>query len=63
MWEIGFWGSKGNLNEEALGGAPYPNEPGCSHVLTDMPSCRHHFMYAQEATRLPLLLETVAEGS
>ena len=39
--------------------ASYPNELGVLMSLGDMPSCKYPFMYAQEATRLSSLLETV----
>ena len=65
-WENGFRGRKGSLNEEALRGAPYPKHLflflknlGVLMSSGDMPFCRHPFMYAQEATGLPLLLEVV----
>ena len=52
---------------EALGGASYPRHLTLMYLavlmfLGDSPSCRHHFMYAQEANGLPPLLETVGEG-
>ena len=64
VWENGFRGSKIDLNVEALRGTPYPRHLtlmslGVLMSLGDMPSCRHPFMYAQEATRLSSLLETV----
>ena len=63
-WETEFSALKGDLNVEALGGAPYPRHLtlmslGVLMSLGDMPSCRHPFMYAQEAAGLPPLLETV----
>ena len=47
---------------EVLRSAIYPRHLtlmslGVLMPLGDMPSCRHPFMYAQEATGLPLLLE------
>ena len=63
--DVGDWilGIQGRPECEGFGGAPYPSHLNLMSLsvlmsLGNMPPCRHPFMYAQEATVLPLLLET-----
>lgn len=66
LWESGFRGSKGDLNAEAFRDTPYPRHLTLMSLdvltsLGDTPSCRYPFMYAQEATGLPQLLENAGQ--
>ena len=67
-WELGcedcILGIEGRPEYGGIGGASYPSHLTLMRLsglmsLEDMLSCRHAFIYAQEATGLPPLLEIV----
>lgn len=65
-WVVGVWiqGIKGKPECRGFQGYTIPQTSylmslGVLTSLGDMPSCRYPFLYAQEATRLPQLLEAV----